>query len=744
MFRWCLVVILTCLIQLTSVAQNTFGFAFDPSIVVRSGGTPLKLPWMGGINIGQFSNIDLNYDGVDDVVSFDRNCDRFVPFLAVNTPTWHFEYDYNSVWKFPRDCKYRSAFVDYNNDGKKDLFTYGVGGVKVYKNIGNATIGLEWEVVKEIVYSNVYGTYTNLYVSSGDIPAYVDMEGDGDIDILTFHIGGERLEYHKNLSMETYGIPDSLLYELKNECWGQFREDASTNAILLNDNQSPCGTGNIPNPELTDSTLLRDERHTGSSVLALDMNGNGVQDLIIGDVSTPNLILLMNGGSVPNANSAMISQDPTFPSNSTTVNIQLFPAAYYADVTFDGVNDLLVAPNAKTVSENVSSVRLYENTGSNNNPTFVYQTNAFLQEESIEAGFASVPTLVDFDGDGLKDLIVANFFRYKPVLNKESTLLAFKNIGTATAPEFDFYSDDLFGFSSMNLGLRVLPTFGDVDNDGDLDMITGRESGTLSYFQNTAGSGNFMSFAAPIGLTDQTNTAINLGAYSAPQLVDLNEDGKLDLVIGKKTGEVMYYQNTGSATVFQFTLMNATLGQIDVSSTPDGYAIPHFFKAEGHWNCFVGAYDGLIHFYDQIENHLSADSSFHLRSDHFLDIDVSLYSSFWVEDFDQDGALNLLMGQDLGGLYHFEADLDSEIGLNELHQSDSFEFDLVPNPSNNMVQLVGFLPIDEPNVRVYNELGILMHTSNEKQFQVTDWSPGVYMVQATFNGQTSMKRLLVW
>jgi hypothetical protein len=100
----------------------------------------------------------------------------------------------------------------------------------VYRNVGNATDGLQWVVEKTLVRTNYLGSNSNLYVSSIDIPAYVDVDGDGDIDVLTFHIGGQRVEYHKNMSMENYGIPDSLEYVLMNECWGSL---SKTNLLIL-------------------------------------------------------------------------------------------------------------------------------------------------------------------------------------------------------------------------------------------------------------------------------------------------------------------------------------------------------------------------------------------------------------------------------------------------------------------------------------------------------------------------------
>ena len=73
--------------------------------------------------------------------------------------------------------------------------------IKVYKNIGDASQGLQWQLAKELLYSDYWGGQLNLYVSSSDIPAIVDVDNDGDIDVLTYHIGGERLQYHKNISI---------------------------------------------------------------------------------------------------------------------------------------------------------------------------------------------------------------------------------------------------------------------------------------------------------------------------------------------------------------------------------------------------------------------------------------------------------------------------------------------------------------------------------------------------------------
>lgn len=349
------------MIFITSQTNAQNNFEFDPSIPVIRSGNALDNAWAGGLNCAQVSDFDFDFDGDLDLFIFDRSRDNIRVLLQKDDGSGpYYEFFYNSKLYFPEDLYYRAQMIDYDNDGKKDLFTNGTGGIKVYRNVGSAATGIQWELASELLYSQYPNNYTNLYVNTSDIPAIIDVDLDGDIDILTFHQGGQHVEYHQNQSMELYGIPDSLIFEVKNECWGLFTEEFSTNVLILNDPNVPCVGGSIPNPlrETEDNAVFM--KHAGSTLLALDYDGSGVLDLVIGDVSYPSMTLLINGGTAPNTNSAMISQDNNFPSNTTPINVVLFPAAFYVDVDFDNVKDLVVAPNARNISENVSSIRFYK------------------------------------------------------------------------------------------------------------------------------------------------------------------------------------------------------------------------------------------------------------------------------------------------------------------------------------------------------------------------------------------------
>jgi hypothetical protein len=432
----------------------------------------------------------------------------------------------------------------------------------------------------------------------------------------------------------------------------------------------------------------------------------------------------------------MISANPNFPANSTPVSMQLFPAAFWVDVDFDSKKDLLVAPNAKNVSENETSIMKYKNTMSNTNPNFVFETKAFLQEDMIEHGTGSIPVLTDLDNDGLVDLFVANYFSYKPTLAKESRIAYYKNTGTINNPVFTFIDNDFLNLSQSGLGLRMVPSFGDLNNDGKKDIILGLENGTLCYLQNTT-SGSIPTFSTPItNYQDHIGQTINVGQFATPQLFDLNLDGKLDLIIGKKTGEILYYQNKGTLTTPSFELINSNLGNVDVSSSisPDGFAVPHFFRNLDTTYLMVGSMEGGIYFYDSIDENLASGTGFRTISSNFLNQDKNIggYSACAVGDLDNDSNLDLFIGQDLGGLFYLEHDSLSNLGL----MNPFFtlpEIHVYPNPAYDKITITSDIDLNNFEILVYSSTGKLVDKKIGKMktidFSITDYTNGMYFIQ---------------
>ena len=83
-----------------------------------------KYPWAGGLNSAQFNEMDLDLDGVKDLMIFDRQGNRILPFINKGiASTIDYEYAPEYISLFP-DITGWVLTADYNNDNKMDIFTF--------------------------------------------------------------------------------------------------------------------------------------------------------------------------------------------------------------------------------------------------------------------------------------------------------------------------------------------------------------------------------------------------------------------------------------------------------------------------------------------------------------------------------------------------------------------------------------------------------------------------------------------
>jgi len=748
-------IILTIVCSVALSQNNDYIFVKDNSIEVRDSiGNNLFFPWAGGMNSCQYGLIDMNLDGIKDLLIFDKIGNRKMCFInlgVLGQSSFVYSPDYEIL--FPELHSW-VQIIDYDNDGKDDIFTYENGGIKVYKNISNNN--LKFKIEKNPLLSSYNGFNVNLFCSSEDYPAIADIDNDGDYDILNFWVMGMFVNYHKNLSIEKYGIPDSLDFVMADESWGCFAENENSNVLILDTCISTSTKSNyLPKSQ---------GKHSGSTLLAIDINNNGLKDLIIGDVDYSNLILLNNQGSI---NKAYInSQDTNFPSNSLRVKLYSFPLAQYIDLDNDEKRDLIINPFDPNIAlaEPYKSSWFYKNIGTNLLPVFQYVKNNFIQEQMIDLGSGAYPVLFDINNDGLIDLFVGNIgyrdtsFMINGILHSKfvSKISFYKNIGTSSNPLFELITNDFANVSLLGL-LAASPTFGDIDNDGKPEMIVGSEEGKLILFKNI-GSVSSPDFV----IVDNNFQNIDVGEYSTPQLFDLDKDGLLDILIGEKQqfwkdasnnviatkGNINFYKNTGTLSNPIFTFITDSLGGVDVTDYNQsnfGYSSPNFFRlSNGNTKLFVGHNNGSFYYYNNIDNNINglfniSDTLKFVSNNTVHNINVGLRSSIAVADINNDGYLDLIAGNASGGLNFFKGSpLNTSINENIVHNL----LKIFPNPAKEIINIQVESNYLIENVLFFNSMGQLVLTNNSTnsnfiRVDLRSLPSGVYVVRTILLNKSS-------
>lgn len=498
-----------------SLAGVSFEREVAPFLVSGTDGTPHALPFLGGLDVPRPQFADIDGDG--DVDLFLQEFSNSLWFFE-NTGTRGVP---RHEWRTDRyqDLEIGEwfRFVDLDADGLLDLLTESpVSHIRHYRNTGSKTAP-----VLTMVGELRDATGAPMFMDRQNIPALADLDCDGRLDMLVGRVEG---------------VVDR--YEAVAKGAAQFELIAERYEGI----------------EIVGGVGMPTARH-GANALALhDFDGDADQDLFWGDFFEPAILMIENVGST--------CSNPSFQSDPVTLpfadgsRTSGYNAPAPIDIDNDGDLDFLmgvIGGAFNPIRTGEDNFFFWERTAAK---AYVLRTKRFL--DGIDHGSDAVPVFADIDADGDLDMLVGS--KIDARTGSFPALQVYRNEGTRTAPRYRLLDALRFG-DAYNL----TPAAGDLDADGDIDLIVGTWNQDLMFVRNDGTP------QAP-KWTMESSAAIKLPrvSHAAPALGDLDADGDLDLIVGQANGMLVHLRNTGSRRSPRFELVTDKLDDLKVGrrSTP--------------------------------------------------------------------------------------------------------------------------------------------------------------------------------
>jgi hypothetical protein len=293
-----------------------------------------------------------------------------------------------------------------------------------------------------------------------------------------------------------------------------------------------------------------------------------------------------------------------------------------ADWNNDGLKDLIVG---STVDSTTGKVRIYLNNGTNSEPNFSEYFYAKSGNNDLTCSASGClgcfPRVVYWNADSKKDLLIGQ---------SDGSVKLFLNTNTDKDPKFDIgtllsYTHDGY-IEYIDIGSRATPGFVDWNNDKKRDLVVGALDGKINIFLNE-GTDTVPLFTKLIYAIDKGITLSVPTGRSCPVIMDLNFDGKKDILTGNTEGQLLFYVNTGTDKEPEFSGYTAVASDniaIDYTGQPRSRPFVGYWDQDGYPDVLIGAYDGNIHLYRC--KTLPAD----FDKDGDIDFtDWAIFSSYW-------------------------------------------------------------------------------------------------------------------
>jgi FG-GAP-like repeat len=508
----------------------------------------------------------------------------------------------------------RIDVTDWDGDGLSDIIAgNGRGGIAWYKNIGTAA-------------APDYGTSKILFTTDGkpidvswsSAPKVVDWDGDGVEDLIT---SGERnrMLWYKNVGTNTNR---QFVYK-----------------GFITEGGQPLALPTTPNPEIPSITL---DYYAITDVL--DYDGDGDRDLIAGGYITGQLFFYKNTGTNPDGTPQLQLQG-AIQADGAPIDTQWSAAPTFADFNNDGLVDIVVGgfpitPGGGDGTSSVNFLRYYVNIGTPTNPVYTKQTTPITGGVFPDA-LLSTPRAVDFNNDGLLDLIVSS----------NTQVYRYENVGTATSPVWAAHANPMPGkWGSAPLSVTQLL---DWDGDGLLDRFSGYSVG-LNTGQGNPGI--YLPLTSLLGPGQVIDHSSGIGDdHSYNRMFDLDQNGTTDAMDADWDGKIWFHRNSGTNanpnidTVGVIALM-VDGNPIDVGPGPGAdpfdllqgsraaYTVADF-NQDGLGDLAIANYAGTVTYYDNKTASGELDPIFSLPD---IVGELGIRAAPFAADWDNDGWIDII------------------------------------------------------------------------------------------------------
>ena len=213
--------------------------------------------------------------------------------------------------------------------------------------------------------------------------------------------------------------------------------------------------------------------------------------------------------------------------------------------------------------------------------SFIFETDSMVTINSQPVSqITAKPAFVDIDNDNDLDLFIGMWYYY-PV--SRGRLLFYRNIGNNQYYNYELVTEN---YQELEFNGDIYPTFIDLDDDGDYDLVIGMGDigsldGRVFYYRN-AGAPDSAYYV--LVTQDLVNTGLDHTAI--PSFCDIDNDGDYDLFVGKDDGGIQFYLNNGDSINCNFIFEYENYQNINVGR----FASPFFcdIDGDGDYDLFVG------------------------------------------------------------------------------------------------------------------------------------------------------------